>query len=88
MTIRLRTAACAALAAAVLAPAQARAEGPRLPRFVEDYVRCLTSGEFCPLIDPLICHGPHGVPGVVETKPDGDIWVAGTHLWDCVPYES
>ena len=97
MTARWRAAPRAVLAgvmgagvlgAAALAPAPARAEGPRLPEVVEYYLWCLTSGELCPLIDLLVCHGPLGVPGVVETKPDGDIWVAGTHVWDCVPYES
>jgi hypothetical protein len=30
---------------------------------------------------------PPGVPGVVEVREDGDVYVAGEHWWDCQPYE-
>lgn len=26
------------------------------------------------------------IPGVVDTRADGDLWVLGGHVWDCPPY--
>lgn len=28
-----------------------------------------------------------GVPGVVDIRTDGDVYLAGIHFWDCPPYE-
>ena len=46
------------------------------------------------LVDPTLCLilvelteiVPGGIPGVVEADPDGDLYVAGTPVWDCPPY--
>lgn len=40
-----------------------------------------------PLVCPVFVGLPPGVPGVIEVRADGDVYVAGTFLWDCPPYE-
>jgi hypothetical protein len=40
-----------------------------------------------PLLCPLFVAAAPGVPGVVDIRSDGDVYVAGTLLWDCQPYE-
>ncbi len=40
-----------------------------------------------PLLCPLFVAAAPGVPGVVDIRPDGDVYVAGTAVWDCPPYE-
>ena len=27
-----------------------------------------------------------GVPGVVDVRPEGDVYIAGAFIWDCPPY--
>jgi hypothetical protein len=40
-----------------------------------------------PILCPLFVAAAPGVPGVVDIHPDGDLYVAGTFVWDCPPYE-
>lgn len=40
-------------------------------------------------LDPVLCQVlriVRGVPGIVETTPEGDLYVLGELTWDCPPY--
>lgn len=41
-------------------------------------------------IDPVLCQVlaiVRGVPGVLETDPEGDVYLTGNRIYDCPPYE-
>ena len=35
---------------------------------------------------PLLAGLQPGVPGAVDIRPDGDVYVAGHWVWECPPY--
>ena len=62
---------------------------PDLPPELDRLERLLAcAGDWsCSLLDELTCDVPGtDVPGVVEFREDGDIYVAGEWFWDCPPY--
>ena len=67
-------------------------EPPDLPPqldWLEAYLWCMHWGWYCPILDYVTCSGTAGapdVPGIVEFRDDGDIYVAGEWFWDCPPY--
>jgi hypothetical protein len=54
------------------------------------YVGCWWVGWYCPVFDWVLCASfqylQPGVPGVVEFREDGDVYVLGEWFWDCPPY--
>jgi hypothetical protein len=38
------------------------------------------------LVCPYLVGLAPGLPGVVDVRPDGDIYLAGQFFWDCAPY--
>ena len=72
--------------------------GEHLPEPVRDvvwdpvfgYVGCWWWGWYCPVLDEVLCASFRylrpGVPGVVDIREDGDVYVAGSFFWDCPPY--
>lgn len=68
---------------------------PLLPppvRGVVDYVGCIVLGgpglcSFDYAVCPLLAALAPGVPGALDVRPDGDVYVGGEFFWDCPPYE-
>lgn len=50
---------------------------------VEDALRQLD-----PVLCTLLATLSPGVPGVVDITPEGDVYVLGTLVWDCPPYQT
>ena len=57
---------------------------------VFDWFGCWWWGWYCPLVEQPVCaafqYARPGVPGVVEIREDGDVYVSGEWFWDCPPY--
>jgi hypothetical protein len=58
--------------------------GPRTTCDVTEVLDSLAAADavVCPVLAAL-----PGVPGVVEVRPDGDVYVLGELFWDCPPYD-
>ena len=72
-----------------LPPDIAGAVGPYvLPLLRDPLVRCATA--HLGACDGVVCAASLQAPdvaGVLDVRPDGDVYVAGELMWDCPPYE-
>lgn len=69
-------------------------EPPDLPPpldWLEGYLWCVYSGEPCSIVEYLACDATRtlpDVPGVIDVREDGDIYVLDEWIWNCPPYGS